>query len=80
MRLSRKLPRALMLCIRSYFFIARLSGSERSIAEALLTTMSMPPNFSTVCATASVTESSSRTSPTIGSALPPAASIASAAV
>ncbi len=40
----------------------------------------MPPNSSTVRATAPVTESSSRTSPTIGSALPPAASISSAAV
>ena len=40
----------------------------------------MPPNFATAAATASVTDASSRMSPTIGSAVPPAASIASAAV
>ena len=38
------------------------------MAEALLTHMSMPPNCSTVLATAAATESPSRTSPTIGNA------------
>src|SRR5262245_32058877 len=50
------------------------------IALALLTTMSMPPNFSAVASSAVFTFSSSRTSTTIGSALPPAASISAAAV
>jgi len=50
------------------------------IALALLTQMSMPPNFLIVCATASATDCSSRMSPTIGSAWPPAASISAAAV
>ena len=53
---------------------------ERLIAEALFTQMSMPPKRSTACATAASTCSSSRMSPTIGSAWPPAASICSAAV
>jgi hypothetical protein len=52
----------------------------RLIALALFTTRSMPPNFSTVCATPASTASASRMSPTIGSASPPADSIASAAV
>lgn len=42
------------------------------IAEALLTQISMPPNCSTVVATADATASGSRISPTIGSAWPPA--------
>ncbi len=50
------------------------------MALALLTTMSIPPNCSTVRSTAATTASSSRTSPTIGSACPPASSIAFAAV
>ena len=62
----------------------RLSGTSviepRLIAEALLTQMSMPPNCSTVLATASATESPSRMSPTIGSACPPASSSSLAAV
>ena len=56
------------------------SVGVRSIALALFTTMSMPPNCSTVFATAAATPSSSRTSPRIGSAWPPAFSMASAAV
>src|SRR5580704_11551466 len=78
--LSRKVPRQLMSCIRSYLFIDSDSEPDRSMALALLTTMSMPPNRSTVRATAPATLSSSRTSPAIASALPPAASIAAAAV
>src|SRR3954453_12511648 len=62
----------------------RLSGTSliepRLIAEALLTHMSMPPNCSTVCATAAATDPSSRMSPTIGSACPPASSSSFAAV
>src|SRR5712671_6382942 len=62
----------------------RLSGTSliepRLIAEALLTHISMPPNCSTVCATADATDSSSRMSPTIGSACPPASSSSLAAV
>jgi hypothetical protein len=50
------------------------------MAEALLTTMSMPPNVSTALATAASTLASSRMSHTRGSALPPAFSTASAAV
>ena len=48
------------------------------MALALLTTTSMPPKASTVRSTAAWTESSSRTSPTMGSARPPAASMAAA--
>jgi hypothetical protein len=51
-----------------------------AIALALLTQMSMPPKRSAACSTAAATCPSSRMSPTIGSACPPAASIASAAV
>ncbi|CNL14761.1 Uncharacterised protein [Mycobacterium tuberculosis] len=50
------------------------------IAEALLTQISMPPNCSTVVATADATASGSRISPTIGSAWPPASSSSLAAV
>src|SRR3954470_5031149 len=56
------------------------SVPDRLIALALLMQMSMPPNFSTVAATASATDWSSRMSPTIGSAWPPAFSISSAPV
>src|SRR3954471_19482987 len=56
------------------------SVPDRLIALALLMQMSMPPNFSTVAATASKTCWSSRMSPTIGSARPPASSIVAAAV
>ena len=52
----------------------------RLMALALLTEMSMPPNFSTVFATASATCASSLISQSAGSALPPAFSISSAAV
>ena len=50
MRVSRKVPRISICCMRSNFFIARSVEGERSIAEALLTTMSIPPNRSTVSA------------------------------
>ena len=77
---SRKVPRTLMSIIRSYFFIDTSSVFERSMAEALLTTASIPPKRSTACATAPRTSSSLRTSPTMASADPPAASICAAAV
>ncbi|CNM70024.1 Uncharacterised protein [Mycobacterium tuberculosis] len=54
--------------IRSKRFIGTSVIDPRLIADALLTQMSMPPNCSTVLATADSTESGSRTSPTIGSA------------
>ena len=80
MRVSRNVPRISICCMRSNFFIARSVEGERSIAEALLTTMSMAPKRSTVSATARCTSSSWRTSPTTASAWPPACSISSAAV
>ncbi len=62
----------------------RFMGTSRMVpwprAEALLTQMSIPPNASTADATAANTPSESRTSPTIGSACPPASSISLAAV
>ncbi len=61
---SRNEPRQLMFCMRSNFFIDSAVVGDRSMALALLTTMSMPPKRSTVRATASSTEASSRTSPT----------------
>ena len=73
-------PRTWIPFIRSN----RLSGTSviepRLIAEALFTHMSMPPNCSTVCATADATDCSSRMSPTIGRACPPASSSSLAAV
>src|SRR6202012_3329614 len=58
--------------IRSKRFIGTSSMEPRLIADALLTQMSMPPNCSTALATADSTDSGSRTSPTMGSAWPPA--------
>ncbi len=52
MRVSRKVPRTLMSIIRSYRFIGSSVLGERLIADALFTTMSMPPKRSTVAATA----------------------------
>jgi hypothetical protein len=50
------------------------------IADALFTQMSMPPKVSTALSTAAWTLASSRTSTISGKALPPAASISSAAL
>src|SRR5699024_6174392 len=75
-----KVPRTLMSSMRSYRFAVSSPKPASAIAEALFTTMSMPPNSSAARATAAATASSSRTSPTIGSARPPASSIAAAAV
>src|SRR5271165_4966913 len=66
--------------IRSNRFIGTSVIDPRLIADALFTQMSMPPNCSTVLATAASTEYGSRTSPTIGSAWPPASSSSLAAV
>ena len=56
--------------------LRRQSGArERSITQALLTTMSMPPNARPRRRRRRATSSSLRTSPTIASAWPPAASI-----
>src|SRR6201996_3756721 len=66
--------------IRSNRFIGTSEMDPRLIADALFTQMSMPPNCSTVLATAASTESGSRTSPTIGRACPPASSSSLAAV
>src|SRR5690606_34155861 len=77
---SMNVPRTLTSCMRSYFFASRSVERERSMTLALLMTTSMPPNSPCVLSTASVMSSSLRTSPTIGSAWPPAARIASAAV
>ena len=60
--------------------MSRSSVPDRLIAEALFTQTSIPPKRSTAWATAASTCASSRMSPTIGSAFPPAASICSAAV
>src|SRR5580704_8249195 len=79
-RLTTNVPRVLIDCIRSYRLTSSASVPDRLIAEALLTHTSIPPNRSTANATAPCTWASSRMSPTTGSALPPAASICSAAV
>ncbi len=73
-------PRVLTECIRSNRFSGVSSVPVRLMALALFTQMSMPPNVSTVFATASAICSSERMSTMSGSALPPAASISSAAV
>jgi len=77
---TTKAPRTLMSCIRSYRLVGSSPIPWSVIAEALLITISMPPNRSTVFETAEATTLSSRTSPVIGSALPPASSIFAAAV
>src|SRR5215469_12419206 len=51
-RLTTKVPRVLIACMRSYRLISRASVPDRLIAEALLTQMSIPPKRSTACATA----------------------------
>ena len=75
-----KVPRWLIWFIRSKRFIGVCKVPVRLIALALLTRMSMPPNLAAVSATAFSTLCSSRMSHAIGSALPPAFSISSAAV
>ena len=79
-RLTRKVPRALMFCIRSSRLGSVCSVPVRWMAEALLMQMSMPPKRSTVRATAASIWSASRMSHSSGKAWPPAASISAAAV
>ena len=75
-----KVPRALMSCSRSYRFIVIFVVGERSMADALFTTASMPPKAAAASLTARSTSPSDRRSPTTGTARPPAASTCSAAV
>ena len=77
---NSQVPRTLICCMRSKRLVGRSAVEARLIALALLSTTSMPPNAATASATARWTSASSRTSPTTGRALPPAARIASAAV
>ena len=74
------MPRTLIVLHQVVALGLGRSIGVRAIALALLTRMSMPPKRSAACSTAPAMASSSRTSPTIGSAVPPAASISSAAV
>src|SRR5215213_1752098 len=76
---TMKVPRALIWCIRSKRRMSVCCTLVSWIALALLTTISMPPNFSAVASKAFFTFSSSRTSTTSGSARPPACSISCAA-
>ena len=75
-----KVPRVLTECIRSKRFIAVSSVPVRLMALALLTRASRPPKVSATFANAAVTWSSKRMSTAQARALPPAASISSAAV
>ena len=77
-KMSKSLNNTILM--RSKRFIGVSSVAVRLIALALLTRMSMPPNVSTVFATAAAICASSRMSTTQASALPPAASISAAAV
>ena len=77
---TKKVPRVLILCIKSYLFISVWSVGVGLIALALLTHISMPPNSETVCSTAALTSSSNRISVLIPIAFPPASLSSSAAV
>mmetsp|Transcript_10908 Transcript_10908/g.22155 ORF Transcript_10908/g.22155 Transcript_10908/m.22155 type:complete len:214 (-) Transcript_10908:176-817(-) len=77
----QNVPRALMPCMSAYFLGRMSSVPLLSIAEALLTRMSMPPNSATVATTIRSVASSSRMSTWIGStARAPASSHSLAAV
>jgi hypothetical protein len=71
---TRNVPRTLIWCIRSNFFISVFRVPVSEMALALFTRMSIPPNFFTASSTANVTCFSSLTSTTQGKHLPPAAS------
>jgi len=43
---TRNVPRVLIWCIKSYFFMEVYSVPVRFIADALLIKISMPPNVS----------------------------------
>ena len=76
----RKVPRVLTPSIRSKIRAGVSGVRVRLIALALLITMSMPPKCAAPVSTALAICRSSRTSSTMGSARPPAASICAAAV
>jgi len=71
---TRNVPRALIWCIRSNFFISVSRVPVSEMALALFTRMSIPPNFFTASSTADLTCFSSRTSTTQDKHLPPTAS------
>ena len=71
---TRYVPLVLMLCIRSYFFIGVSCVPVKLIALALLITISIPPNFSTVSSMDFWICSSFLMSTIHGNACPPAAS------
>src|SRR5262245_5885295 len=77
---TMKVPRVLTWCIRSKRRMSVSATGVRETALALFTTMSRPPKVATVRSIAALTCASSRTSTVSGSALPPAATISSAAV
>src|SRR5215468_9260803 len=77
---TMKVPRVLTWCIRSKRRMSVSATGVRETALALFTTMSRAPKVATVRSIAALTCASSRTSTTSGSALPPAATISSAAV
>ena len=77
---TQNVPRTLTPTIRSNRFIGVCAVPARKMADALLTTMSMPPKWSAACFIASATRASSRASTWSASACPPAASISAAAV
>ncbi len=52
---QRKVPRTLIPCMRSHFFIGVCSVPERWMALALFTRMSIPPKVATVFSTAART-------------------------
>src|SRR5215470_7093321 len=77
---TMKVPRVLTWCIRSKRRMSVSATGVRETALALFTTMSRVPKVATVRSIAALTCASSRTSTVSGSALPPAATISSAAV
>ena len=77
---STNVPLTFTENIKSKRFISVYVVGVREIALALFITISIPPNSSTVLSTALLICSSCLISVTMGSALPPHASISSAAV
>ncbi|RNA45149.1 glutamate-1-semialdehyde 2-1-aminomutase chloroplastic-like [Brachionus plicatilis] len=76
----KNVPLAFTWFIRSYFFIVVSKVPVRLIADALLTKMSIPPNFLAPSSSALATWSSNLTSTMHGNAWPPTSSISLAAV
>ena len=75
-----KVPRALMLWMRSYLFTSISSTPAFWIADALLMRMSIPPKTSAALSIAALTLFSSLISTYSGKHFPPACSISFAAV